>query len=322
MKLGVVIPNYNGAALLRQYLLSVVESARNAGVRDIIVVDDASPDDSVDVVRSLDSSLHIVQRAKNGGFGEAVNEGAAALDADLMAVCMTDMELEPGCLTAACRLFEHEDVFAVGFHLKASEGAGNAGITSLPFERGFFHAAFPDCEQPARFDRSPVNVAFAVGGAMIVRKSMFDQLGGFDPVYAPYYWEDIDLCWRAWRRNWRSVNDPEAVAWHRHPHVTIQSSSQEDMRERIVWRNRICFVRRSGISSPMLLQHRVWLALMSAKAVVTGRRILAPAARDAAVRLRQFRSTRQAGYQPGGPSTRALVEFLSTAQPFDARPAQ
>ena len=307
MTLAVVVPAYNGSELLRQFLPSVAQSARLAGASQIIVVDDASTDGSAAAAREAAPDVEVLPRAANGGFGAAVNGGVRAARADLVAVCMTDMELAPECLTAACEACAPEDVFAAGFHLKTSEGSGNAGVTALPFRRGLFHTEFPGGGQPELFQADRTDIAFAVGGAMVVKKERFDALGGFDALYAPYFWEDIDLCWRAWMRGWRCVNEPRAIAWHRHPHQTVNSTSQAERRQAIVWRNRIAFLIKNIHDRHMLREHRLWMLLMIAKAAVRGDRTLAQAAKEA----RKLAGTRP-NPAPGRWSERELAHLLAT----------
>ncbi len=307
MTLAVVVPAYNGSDLLRQFLPSVAQSARLAGAPQIIVVDDASTDGSAEAAREAAPDVEVIRRDANGGFGEAVNDGVHAARADLVAVCMTDLELAPECLTAACEACAPEDVFAAGFHLKTSDGSGNAGVTALPFRRGLFHTEFPGGGRPELFQADRTDIAFAVGGAMVVKKERFDALGGFDPLFAPYFWEDIDLCWRAWMRGWRCVNEPRAVAWHRHPHQTINSTSQAERRQRIVLRNRVSFILKN-IHEPWLLrQHRIWMMMMMAKAAARGDRTLAQAAKEA----KKLAGTRP-NPAPGRWSERELAHLLAT----------
>lgn len=306
-RLGVVVPNYNGQDLLPQYLPTVLHSLERAGGGETVVVDDASTDGSVSLLRERFPAVRVVIRPCNSGFGEAVNQGVRDLDAPLVAVCMTDMELHPDALAAACRMFEQDDVFAVAFRLMESEDAGSGGVTSLVFSRGMFHTVFPDAERPGEWGDLPVNVAFATGGAMVVRRDLFLDLGGFDPAFAPFNWEDVDLCWRAWRRGWRSVHCPDARAWHRHPHLTVERSTSEDTVRRILWRNRILFLRRNIRVRDILLQHRFWLALIKMKGFLRGDATVARAERDAARLLRQAARAEV----PARVSDRVLMDYLS-----------
>lgn len=317
MKLGVVIPNYNGARLLREFLPSVLASAERAGACAIVIVDDASSDASLQVIAGIAPDARVIERKVNGGFGEAVNEGARSMDVDLLCVCMTDMELQPDCLEKALPALSAPDVFAVGFHLKTSETTGNGGVTALAFSRGLFHAEFPGEEQPEAFT-GPTDIAFAVGGAMIVRKSVFDALGGFDPVYAPYGWEDIDLCYRAWRSGWRSVNEPEARGWHRHPHTSVQSHAHEQKREIISLRNRMLFVRRNFTSPSILREHARWVRLMKLRALLRRSPVVSEADRQAARIMREARESARL-IEPMRDEA-SLVRAIATPLPF-ARPA-
>lgn len=278
--LGVVVPVYNGSALLPRYLPSVLQSMEQYGGASLVVVDDASQDDSLQLAARLAPGAVIVAREKNGGFGEAVNEGVEALETDLVAVCMTDMELEPQTLQKAAALFEHAEVFAVDFNLKG-DSAGNGGVTRLPFSRGYFHTSFPDAEQPGSVPDRIHAIAFAVGGAMLVRRSMFVELGGFDPAYAPFNWEDVDLGWRAWRRGWKSLNHPRAVAWHHHPHLTVNSNSRREFVQTVLWRNRTYFVLKNARQSSTLLKHLFWRTLILARRKAAGDHTMPDGVREA-----------------------------------------
>ncbi len=310
-RLGVVVPNYNGEDLLPRYLPGVLESLQRAGGGELLVVDDASADGSVALLTERFPEARLIRREKNGGFGEAVNTGIRALDAELVAVCMTDMELHPDALAAACGMFGREDVFAVAFRLMEADGAGSGGVTSLVFSRGMFHTVFPDAERPGSWGDRAVDVAFATGGAMVVRRDRFLELGGFDPDYAPFNWEDVDLCWRAWRKGWRSVHCPDAHAWHRHPHLTVERSAPGDTVRRLLWRNRILFVRKNIRDRTVLLRHRFWLTLIRLKGALRGDRTVVCAEREAARLL--ARAGRRAA--DAGAPDRVLVERLARPRP-------
>lgn len=312
MDLSVVVPNYNGAELLPRYLPSMVESARLAGTNRVIVVDDASTDGSAAVAGRIAPGIQVIARKINGGFGEAVNEGVQAADSALVAVCMTDMELEPECLTAAREAFA-DDVFAVDFHLKVSEELGNAGVTALPFKRGLFHTEFPGGSAKTSYQSGRTGIAFAVGGAMVVRRDRFLDLGGFDSMYAPFFWEDIDLCWRSWMRGWRCLNAAGAVAWHRHAHLTVNNSSAAEKRETIIWRNRIAFIRKNIHDAKLLRQHRIWMMIMLAMAARRGNRTLRTAEKQATEAVRALRDT--AHSEKMAWSERELVRYLAQPHP-------
>lgn len=264
--LSIVIPNFNGASLLRQYLPSILQAADRAGVSRVLLVDDASQDDSLEVATGITENIQILERKTNGGFGETVNTGAGLVDTNLMAVLMTDIQLEPDSLVMASRVFEGgDDIFAAGLDLRNDESGGNSGVICLPFRRGLFHTSFPDVECPGTWNREACNIAFAMGGAMIVRKDYFDRMGGFSGIYSPYFWEDVDIGWRAWKMGLRSLSVPGALAWHRHPHKTIESSEKKQKIEQVVFRNRMRFIEANITDGKILRQHRFWKLLMMLK---------------------------------------------------------
>lgn len=264
--LSIVIPNYNGSELLRRYLPSVLDAAEQAGAGEVLLVDDASSDNSLEVAGNVSGSVKIVARETNGGFGEAVNTGAGQVSSDdYMAVLMTDIQMEPDALVRALEVLSEPGVFAAGLDLRTDQDCGNSGVISLPFRRGLYHTSFPDVEKPGTWNREPHHIAFAMGGAMVLRKSIFDQLGGFSSIYAPYFWEDVDIGWRAWKMGYRSVSVPEAIAWHRHPHKTIESSEKRHRIDQVVFRNRMRFISANITDRRILRQHRFWKLLMLLK---------------------------------------------------------
>jgi len=314
--LSVVVPNYNGSMLLRRYLPSVLASLEAAGGGEVVVVDDASTDDSLDVLQSEFPGVPVLSLKENSGFGNAVNAGAAEVGAEYMAVCMTDIEVERAALANALAGFTGRDVFAVALTLVESPGAGNGGVTCLPFSRGFFHTAFPDAESPGSYSESPFHVAFATGGAMLVRREQFQSLGGFDPDYAPFNWEDVDLSWRAWQNGWRVISHPSAVAWHRHPHVTVSSTSSRQKVERILWRNRMLFIHKNISDRWTLSRHHVWLAGIMFKAAVRGRPTVVHAWKEARACLRRRPPSRGAS----AVGERELMAYLAKPRALECLP--
>ncbi len=314
--LSVVVPNYNGSTLLRRYLPSVLASLDAAGGGEVVVVDDASTDDSLGILQSEFPGVRVLPLEVNSGFGNAVNAGAAEVGGEFLAICMTDIELERGALSNALAGFTGADVFAVALTLMESPGAGNGGVTCLPFSRGFFHTAFPDAEAPGSYSGSPFQVAFATGGAMLVRREQFQSLGGFDLDYAPFNWEDVDLSWRAWQNGWRVISHPDAVAWHRHPHLTVSSTSSRQKVERILWRNRMLFIYKNISDRWTLVRHSFWLALIMLKATLRGRPTIIRAWKEARSCLRRASPSRSAK----AVSDRELMAYLARPRALDCLP--
>jgi GT2 family glycosyltransferase len=108
------------------------------------------------------------------------------------------------------RHFQSPDVFAVSASSYDWEGREKTiGPARLTFHNGFYGWNYdPQCQEPC-------HTLFTSGGFMAVDRRKFLELGGFNRLFHPAYCEDLDLCFRAWRRGWRSIYEPASVVWHR-----------------------------------------------------------------------------------------------------------
>jgi len=202
--LSVIVPTWNGSEVLRRNLTAVaVEAARFPGGAEVLVVDDASdePEDATGrVVAGSGPVARLVRETVHRGFGGTCNAGAAEAAGELLLFLNNDMRPLPGCLAAlAGALDARPDVFAVVPVVDNREEGFFESAVRLRLFRGVF-----DVVQPGRAGEPPPEpgetrpVAFPCGGAFLTRRSSFLALGGFVGGYAPFYWEDVDLGWRAW----------------------------------------------------------------------------------------------------------------------------
>ena len=213
----IVIPNYNGAHLLKRNLPSVLKSVQEDGVEtSVIVVDDGSTDDSLAVLQTEFPGVQVVSHEVNQGFSEAVLSGVKAADTELLLLLNSDVELLPGCLPKLIPYFDHVDTFSVCPLILEEDGTVNRHSWNVRhFRRGNLKAQFWTIDQArSQRERKMLRTLYASGGSMMVRKSMFIKLGGFHPIFKPFYGEDYDLGLRAWRRGWQSYFEPGASLIH------------------------------------------------------------------------------------------------------------
>jgi GT2 family glycosyltransferase len=211
--ISVIIPNWNGVTLLRGCLESLREQTHPD--YEIILADNASSDDSVDMVRREYPEVSVVQLQENLGYSGGVNAGLAAAKGDILALLNNDAEAAPTWLeelTAA--LDRHPDAGSVASKMllyDRREVLNSAGdfirIDGTPGNRGVWQ---PD---DGRFDREEF-VFGACGGAAAYRRPMLEQIGPFDEDMFMYC-EDVDLAWRAQLAGWRCVYAPAAKVYHR-----------------------------------------------------------------------------------------------------------
>lgn len=206
-----VLPNYNGRALLERYLPSVLAAAGDARV---LVVDDASTDDSVAFLRDAFPAVDVLPLERNVGFARAANAGVAAAENDVVALLNTDVQPEKGFLTPLVEALEDPQVFATVPRLRRPlQGNVAESAVAGEFARGLFRLQFLG-DAPFAVHREPFPTLYPVGATAIMRRQVFLELGGFDPLFRPYYWEDADLGYRAWKAGYRVLCVPESIADH------------------------------------------------------------------------------------------------------------
>lgn len=201
MKVAVVILNWNGEALLKRFLPSVINHSEGA---DIYVVDNASTDSSVAFIKQHYPTIGIVQNDLNGGFAKGYNDGLKSIDADIFCLLNSDVEVTPDWLTPIIKIFNTQQDIAIIqpkiLDLKQKdhfEYAGAAGgfidMLGYPFCRGrIFQALEKDTGQY----NDVKEIFWATGACMFIRRNVFESLNGFDEDYFAHQ-EEVDLCWRA-----------------------------------------------------------------------------------------------------------------------------
>ena len=217
---SIVIPNYNGEPILTKTLVSVVESVEAyPGESEIIVVDDASQDKSILLITNNFPGIKVVRHNTNKGFAETVHSGIKLSIHPINILLNSDVRPDRNFIAPLVRWFSKEDTFSVSplildQHRKPLRVSWNLG----KIVRGEIRKRNWDLEDAfelARRDRT-LKSLYASGGSIAIRKEMFFQLGGFLPLYKPFYYEDRDLCTRAWRRGWKTYFEPESTVVHDH----------------------------------------------------------------------------------------------------------
>jgi len=215
--LTIVIPNYNGAHLLRRNLPSVLQAAAAyAAGTEVIVVDDGSKDDSVDVLEKEFPQVRCVRHLENQGFSEAVLTGVKAAKTRLLFLLNSDVEMEVGCLRPLAGYFTEESTFSVNPLMLDEDGAVNRHSWNLrSMQRGYLKLDDWTIEQARVLRQSrKLSSLYACGGCMMVEKEKFMALGGFHPIFKPFYGEDYDLGIRGWYRGWKTYFEPNSTVIH------------------------------------------------------------------------------------------------------------
>lgn len=218
MKVAVVILNWNGEVLLESYLPSVLKFSNKA---DIYVADNASTDDSIQLLRDKFPAVSIIQNDVNGGFAKGYNDALKHVDADIYCLLNSDIEVSPNWLEPVVEQFIAQPEVAIIqpkildlLQPDQFEYAGAAGgfIDQLgyPFCRG---RIFQSLEKDRGQYDDIRDVFWATGACMFIRKNIYWELGGFDEDYFAHQ-EEVDLCWRARNKGYRILYVGQSHVFH------------------------------------------------------------------------------------------------------------
>lgn len=238
---SLIIPNYNGRALLEKNL-PAVRRAMDVfrGCTELIVVDDASSEPGLDELIAAFPDVHWLHHAQNQGFSAAIATGVAASAAEVVVLLNSDVAPAEDFLEPLVAPLEDPEVFAVSpLILDEQGGVQRVSWNRFEFTRGKLRERrWP--QDPDRLPQHPVPTLFTSGGSMAARKSYFTALGGFAPIYRPFYVEDMDLGVRAWRRGWRVLFEPRSAVVHQE-HGSIRTHVARSRIKRVQRRNRLLF---------------------------------------------------------------------------------
>lgn len=270
MSISVIIPNYNGAKLLENNIPKVVDAVecyleKTKEKGETIVVDDASTDASRSVISnflSQNSSLKFIENEKNLGFSPTVNRGVKEASGEIVILLNSDVIPEKDFLMPLLAHFEKSDVFAVGCMDKSVEGNSTVlrGRGIGVWRNGFF--------VHARGEVDKTNTLWVNGGSGAFRKSLWEKLGGFNELYAPFYWEDIDLSYRAQKSGYAVIFEPKSIVVHEHEKGAIKTSESSGKVKKIAYRNQFIFIWTNA-DFTTLITHFLWLPVHKVKALLS-----------------------------------------------------
>jgi len=251
-KISVIIPNCNGRDLLAKNLPVVI---KNCPECEIIIIDDGSIDESVKLLKAKFKSVKIIENKKNEGFAESVNIGVKNAKDDLVLLLNTDVVPRKDFLKKAVDHFEkkgNKNLFAVGLCDISHEDGRQVkrGRGGASFEKGFLtHFAAPVESGPT---------LWVSGGSGLFDRQKFLELGGFDNAFAPFYWEDIDLCYRAWKIGFICIFEPGSQVDHYHEEGAIKKNKSAFYVKMVSYKNQFLFVWKNISDNTMIIQHILW----------------------------------------------------------------
>lgn len=260
--ISVIIPNFNGLPLFKTHLKTTVDHFKSVGINDIIIVDDASTDDSTAYISQEFPEITLLKNKTNQGFSATCNTGATAAKESILLFLNTDMlpqHLHPQQIIDT---FKDPTLFALSPKIERKNDSGtliNEAITTGYFRGGWFSSEVnPDyaTHNPA----SSFPILWACGGACFIDKNKFESLSGFDTLFSPFYFEDLDLSYRAWKQGWQVIYTSETSFFHQHQ-ATIGSYYSKQEIENIHLKNQYLFMWKNLTYLPFLVSHILTLLL-------------------------------------------------------------
>ncbi len=218
-QVAVVILNWNGRALLEQFLPSVLASTYPNIV--IYLADNASTDDSIEFVKSHYPDIKIIALTENWGFAEGYNQALQQVEAEYYVLLNSDVEVTPNWIEPIVEEMEkNKSIGAAQPKILAQrqkthfEYAGAAGgfIDNLGYSfcRG---RIFEEVEKDEGQYNQPLEICWASGCALFIRSELYHGLGGLDKDFFAHF-EEIDLCWRVWRLGYSVMVFPDSAVYH------------------------------------------------------------------------------------------------------------
>ena len=219
-QLGAVIINWNTA----EHLMRCIESFLAEGVdrRNVLVVDQGSTDGSVSLVRSKYPNVRLLEIAENRGYGHAVNQAFGKIKTEYVVVSNADIVVHAGALNHVLQtLGSDESIALAGCRLEDVRGKTVTRFSRTSITRSllleltprFMRGTWRDIEQRFHRHDRPFDVTYVEGAFMVLRRSAFEDVGGFDEGFS-FFFEDADLPWRFIKAGYRVVHVPQATVTH------------------------------------------------------------------------------------------------------------
>jgi len=252
---------------------------------EVIVVDNGSNDGTREAIETNFPQVRVLRSETNLGFAKAVNRAAAVSTGEFLLLLNSDAELHEGGLAGAVDWMRREPRCGVaGAQLLNADGSRQNSIANFPtlatelLNKSLLRRLFPN-RYPGkeRFYDDPLEVETVVGAFMLIRRSLWDELGGLDERFF-FFMEETDFCLQARRRGWRVVHLPHVTVGHGRG----QSAKQVLPAARIeYWRSRyryfsknhpggVCRVLAAGLWVRLFLD---WVSAQIANLATFGRSI-------------------------------------------------
>lgn len=241
--ISIVIPTYKNRTA---FIANMKHNMSYMKGQEIIVVNDF-PGESIAAEMKKFPKVNLIENRKNLGFAGAVDIGIRSAGSRHVMLINSDVLLLDKKYEAAVeRLGKNKKLFAVSFAQREKDGR-IVGKNRFYWKAGFFS-----------HEKAPVMTTgitgWAEGGACMIDKPIYEKIGGFDTLFSPYYWEDIDLSYRAWKEGYEIMFDRNILVEHHHE-STIGKYFDQSRIKTIAYRNQFFFIWKNIVDKRLINSH-------------------------------------------------------------------
>ena len=240
---SIIIPVFNKVEYTKQCIHAIIRNTP-AQLFEIIIIDNASTDDTKSYLQGLSGDVRIITNEQNVGYTIACNQGAAVAQGKYLVLLNNDTVPQPGWLESLVKLAEERpDAGAIGAKLVYPNGMlQEAGGIVFQDGSGWNFGNGDDPNKPVYNVVSDVD--YCSGACLLVKKALFDQVGGFDEQYAPAYYEETDLCFSLREKGYKTLYNPDTLVVH-HESITAGLDLKSSFRKyieinKVKFRNKWC----------------------------------------------------------------------------------
>jgi len=247
LPISIIIPVYKNYEMFYKYLN--INKKYFEGC-EIIIMNDYPFENITKPVKKIYKQAHIFNNKKNLGFAGNVNKGVLQAKRNYVFLMNSDVVLKNDSFKKSLELFnKNKKLFAIGFAQEEHDGK-IVGANRGYFQNGFISHA----HQPATSHQQPFTNFWAEGGASIFKKDLFIKLGMMDELFNPFYWEDIDLSYRAWKSGYEILFTNQVLVEHHHE-STIGKYFQQQRILKTAFRNQLIFQWKNITDKKLLINH-------------------------------------------------------------------
>lgn len=245
--ISIVIPTYKNK---EQLLRNLLHNMQYFSECEVIIINDNPEENLEDDLKKIEGVM-LLNNEKNLGFGSSANRGIQAAKNRYIVLLNTDVLLHDNHFRQLTKRFKDDEMlFAVSF-VQTEKNGKKVGKNIISWKQGMIH-------HDKAADLKYGNTAWAEGGTCMIDKEKFTLLGEFDSLYYPFYWEDTDLSYRAWKNDYKVIFDPSVLVDHYHE-STISKYFSRQYVQTLSYRNQFIFTWKNITDRKLLLSHAAFL---------------------------------------------------------------